>query len=311
MLHPSAFSAPRKEITILHASPIKLSKDEAQNSSLVIAADPRHSTRTSLERVSLPKSDVSLPKDKSELVVLSVVVPAKKATAKTRKKAAEAETAEEMIVEPERVVEKKIEKKSEKKIVSTSHSLPARRSLVKELVFDDEVTSDQIEAAVISSVLSTGKKPRKKQKLEVEVVEEKKVEEVPPGRIPSSNSYMVFGIIFTKGSVLFSISVPSTSAVVEEPPVKVKKRSGRPKTIKNLIEPASEEGEWVTEEAPRKTKRPKILAPKELIIRLDHNEFKCNVGECQKSFRKQQLLDCHLKHYHQLPGSSNTGVTPR
>lgn len=93
-----------------------------------------------------------------------------------------------------------------------------------------------------------------------------------------------------------------------------KKRSGRPKTIKNLIDANAEEGDWVNEEGSGgslRTKRPKILAPKELIIRLDHNEFKCNVAECQKSFRKQQLLESHLKHYHQLSTSGLAGTCSR
>lgn len=40
------------------------------------------------------------------------------------------------------------------------------------------------------------------------------------------------------------------------------------------------------------------VATKEFKIREDHNEFKCFVSGCSKSFRKEKLLASHLKHYH-------------
>ena len=43
------------------------------------------------------------------------------------------------------------------------------------------------------------------------------------------------------------------------------------------------------------------VAPKELVIMWDHNEFKCQHPGCGKSFRKQSLLISHMKHYHSLP----------
>ena len=39
-------------------------------------------------------------------------------------------------------------------------------------------------------------------------------------------------------------------------------------------------------------------APKELVIVWDHNEFKCKHTGCNKSFRKESLLNSHVKHYH-------------
>ena len=39
-------------------------------------------------------------------------------------------------------------------------------------------------------------------------------------------------------------------------------------------------------------------APKELVIVWDHNEFKCKHAGCNKSFRKESLLQSHVKHYH-------------
>ena len=42
------------------------------------------------------------------------------------------------------------------------------------------------------------------------------------------------------------------------------------------------------------------VAPKELVILWDHNEFKCQHAGCAKSFRKQSLLQSHMKHYHNV-----------
>lgn len=40
------------------------------------------------------------------------------------------------------------------------------------------------------------------------------------------------------------------------------------------------------------------VATKEFVIQEDHNEFKCTITGCSKSFRKEKLLASHLKHYH-------------
>ena len=42
------------------------------------------------------------------------------------------------------------------------------------------------------------------------------------------------------------------------------------------------------------------LAPKELVIMWDHNEYKCQFTGCSKSFRKESLLLSHIKHYHHV-----------
>ena len=43
----------------------------------------------------------------------------------------------------------------------------------------------------------------------------------------------------------------------------------------------------------------------EVVINLDHNDFKCKAKGCTKSFRKETLLLWHMKHYH--PGVLKTG----
>ncbi|XP_019853492.1 PREDICTED: PHD finger protein 20-like isoform X2 [Amphimedon queenslandica] len=48
--------------------------------------------------------------------------------------------------------------------------------------------------------------------------------------------------------------------------------------------------------------RPSHLAPKEHVVILDHNKFKCTVSTCSKSFRKESLLQSHLYHYHKQKG---------
>ncbi|XP_018618621.1 PHD finger protein 20-like protein 1 [Scleropages formosus] len=39
-------------------------------------------------------------------------------------------------------------------------------------------------------------------------------------------------------------------------------------------------------------------SPKELLMDLDHNKFRCRIPGCGKAFRKAKLLDYHLKYYH-------------
>jgi hypothetical protein len=39
-------------------------------------------------------------------------------------------------------------------------------------------------------------------------------------------------------------------------------------------------------------------APKEWVVLMDHNKFKCSVPGCDKAFRKASLLNYHVKYYH-------------
>lgn len=41
------------------------------------------------------------------------------------------------------------------------------------------------------------------------------------------------------------------------------------------------------------------VAPKELVIEIDHNKYKCKVLGCDKSFRKESGLEYHIKYYHE------------
>lgn len=50
-----------------------------------------------------------------------------------------------------------------------------------------------------------------------------------------------------------------------------------------------------------------VLARKEFKVVEDHNHFKCSVDGCGKSFRKEKLLQSHLKHYH--PEAATSGFT--
>ncbi|KAK3738004.1 hypothetical protein QZH41_009632 [Actinostola sp. cb2023] len=54
---------------------------------------------------------------------------------------------------------------------------------------------------------------------------------------------------------------------------------------------------------PRKGKETAAPAPKELVIDLDHNKFKCPIQGCDKSFRKESGLDYHMKYYHSPGGN--------
>lgn len=52
----------------------------------------------------------------------------------------------------------------------------------------------------------------------------------------------------------------------------------------------------------------KDMAPKELVIKMDHNDFKCHHPDCGKSFRKESLLQWHYKHYHPGKGQQSNGM---
>jgi len=41
-----------------------------------------------------------------------------------------------------------------------------------------------------------------------------------------------------------------------------------------------------------------LIASKEFVIKTDHNQFKCEAENCNKSFRKEKLLNSHIKYYH-------------
>ncbi|XP_076370285.1 uncharacterized protein LOC143256665 isoform X2 [Tachypleus tridentatus] len=53
------------------------------------------------------------------------------------------------------------------------------------------------------------------------------------------------------------------------------------------------------------------VAPKEFVIEEDHNHYKCHIVGCGKSFRKENLLQSHIKHYHSKgeDSSKNVGKT--
>ncbi|MBN3287514.1 P20L1 protein, partial [Polyodon spathula] len=62
------------------------------------------------------------------------------------------------------------------------------------------------------------------------------------------------------------------------------------------------------------TKKPEDPStPKEPLIDLDHNKFKCKIPGCSKAFRKAKLLDYHLKYYHSMDKEmeSETGSPER
>ncbi|CAN7996074.1 unnamed protein product [Ixodes hexagonus] len=67
--------------------------------------------------------------------------------------------------------------------------------------------------------------------------------------------------------------------------------------------------------SPQFTPDGRRIARKEFIIEEDHNHFKCTFEGCNKSFRKEPLLQSHLKHYHSQrpsrPSESEAEASPR
>ncbi|XP_022091080.1 uncharacterized protein LOC110979526 isoform X2 [Acanthaster planci] len=52
----------------------------------------------------------------------------------------------------------------------------------------------------------------------------------------------------------------------------------------------------------------RLVAPKELVIDLDHNKYKCEVPDCGKAFRKASLLEYHQKYYHISKPATSTSA---
>lgn len=44
------------------------------------------------------------------------------------------------------------------------------------------------------------------------------------------------------------------------------------------------------------------LPPKAFVIEPEHNRYKCTFENCNKAFRKESLLESHIKFYHSVEG---------
>ncbi|XP_071854325.1 uncharacterized protein [Apostichopus japonicus] len=127
----------------------------------------------------------------------------------------------------------------------------------------------------------------------------------------------------TKRRLSGSIS-PLTPPVVPPKKFKVEEKVKSPREVKPAAKQKVETPPPVVE-APTSTPLPqvlndkdlgllrdrprKFLAPKELVIDLDHNKYKCDVKGCDKSFRKESLLEYHTKYYHATKTSTSSAAS--
>ena len=51
--------------------------------------------------------------------------------------------------------------------------------------------------------------------------------------------------------------------------------------------------------------------PKAFVVEQEHNHFKCEYEGCNKGFRKESLLDYHVKYYHSNEGKPIQIPPPR
>ncbi|KAG0421714.1 hypothetical protein HPB47_002410, partial [Ixodes persulcatus] len=86
------------------------------------------------------------------------------------------------------------------------------------------------------------------------------------------------------------------SSSTEESPAKRERRTSA--TFKDGAEGLSPAPSVPASAALPQDAPPSYVARKEFIIEEDHNHFKCTHEGCGKSFRKEPLLQSHLKHYH-------------
>ncbi|PIK32973.1 hypothetical protein BSL78_30215, partial [Apostichopus japonicus] len=92
---------------------------------------------------------------------------------------------------------------------------------------------------------------------------------------------------------------PTAKQKVETPPPAVEAPTSTP-----LPQVLNDKDLGLLRDRPRK-----FLAPKELVIDLDHNKYKCDVKGCDKSFRKESLLEYHTKYYHATKTSTSSAAS--
>ncbi|XP_037801206.1 uncharacterized protein LOC119596129 isoform X3 [Penaeus monodon] len=62
--------------------------------------------------------------------------------------------------------------------------------------------------------------------------------------------------------------------------------------------------------AKQTVKKEPVLAPNEFVVLTEHNEHQCPKSGCGKSFRKENLLQMHIKHYHPEILKKNSSWAP-
>ncbi|XP_076056015.1 uncharacterized protein LOC143034036 isoform X2 [Oratosquilla oratoria] len=131
----------------------------------------------------------------------------------------------------------------------------------------------------------TAKEPPKeepaKSKDEEPPLVDKKEEEPTVTQPSTSTSTTATSISTSTAQIIGSLLSVASNLVPSSSPVSI---SGRQKQL------VKKEQIW--------DKHFGYVAPNEFVVMAEHNDHKCPVADCGKGFRKENLLQMHMKHYH-------------
>ncbi|XP_060555974.1 uncharacterized protein LOC132716672 [Ruditapes philippinarum] len=86
---------------------------------------------------------------------------------------------------------------------------------------------------------------------------------------------------------------------IKSEPVSTQTDYGEGSKIDNIGVPGTSAGQIMGQpQVPTPVAPIGVLPPKAFVVESDHNQYKCQYQGCNKSFRKEHLLDYHIKYYH-------------
>ncbi|KAK3579172.1 hypothetical protein CHS0354_022709 [Potamilus streckersoni] len=127
------------------------------------------------------------------------------------------------------------------------------------------------------------------------------------------------GLIKPALSVMSSAESQSSTSIPSSPAesIKSEKKTNKLRSPPSVSETSSES----TSETPESVKRKRnksleeksvmpldMVPPKAFVVENDHNHYKCVFEGCNKGFRKERLLQYHIKYYHRPDGKSVESV---
>ncbi|XP_068218788.1 PHD finger protein 20-like protein 1 isoform X2 [Palaemon carinicauda] len=109
-----------------------------------------------------------------------------------------------------------------------------------------------------------------------------------------------------------SLSLPEESATAEDENLKSHglTSSSTSGSVQSRQSIPSSRPKQIIKKEPVRSKSSPYVAPNEFVVKSQHNEHKCPKPGCLKSFRKENLLQMHIKHYHPDILKKGSSVAP-
>ncbi|KAL3860765.1 hypothetical protein ACJMK2_010836 [Sinanodonta woodiana] len=115
--------------------------------------------------------------------------------------------------------------------------------------------------------------------------------------------------VMSSAESISSTSLPSSPAES----IKSEKKTNKLRSPPSVSETGSESTSETSDTVKRKRKKSleeksaiplDMVPPKAFVVENDHNRYKCVLEGCNKGFRKESLLQSHIKYYHRPDGKS-------